>query len=162
MSSISFNFDNVYLLFLAIPLVLLFTVPFIVIFTVKKDNRNGHTIASIAIHVVMAILIAFSAAGTSITTTITETNVYVVADVSYSANKNLDTVDSYIKNIKLPPNSRKGVICFGKDYKLITRLGERFDTVKSSGIDDSETNIVSALNYAGTLFREDEIGRAHV
>ena len=41
MSSISFNFDNVYLLFLAIPLVLLFTVPFIVIFTVKKDNRNG-------------------------------------------------------------------------------------------------------------------------
>ncbi len=159
MSSISFNFDNVYLLFLAIPLVLLFTVPFIVIFTVKKDNRNGHTIASIAIHVVMAILIAFSAAGTSITTTITETNVYVVADVSYSANKNLDTVDSYIKNIKLPPNSRKGVICFGKDYKLITRLGERFDTVKSSGIDDSETNIVSALNYAGTLFREDVIKR---
>lgn len=159
MSSISFNFDNVYLLFLAIPLVLVFTVPLIVIFAVKRDNRNGHSIASIALHAVMAVLIAFAAAGTSVITTMTQTDVYVVADVSYSANKNLDLVDEYVKNIKLPPNSRKGVICFGKDFRIITPLGERFTTVKNSGVDDTETNISGALEYAGKWFRDDVIKR---
>ncbi|MDE6442452.1 MAG: VWA domain-containing protein, partial [Clostridia bacterium] len=155
----SINFDNAYLLLIAIPLAALLLVPFFL--AVRKDNANGHNIASCVIHVVMAILIAFTAAGTTIVTTVTETNVYVVADVSYSADKNLDTVDEYIRNVNsaLPNNSRMGVICFGKDYKLITRLGERFRTVKNAGVDNTETNIVEALNYAGTLFREGVIKR---
>ncbi len=153
----SINFDNAYLLFLIIPLVLLFAVPFFV--AVKKQNANGHNIASLALHVLIAVIIAFTAAGTKIITTVTETNVYVLADVSYSANKNLDTVDEYIERLSdsLPGNSRMGVICFGKDYKLITRLGQHFSTVKNSGVDDSETDIVSALGYAGTLFRDDVV-----
>lgn len=112
----SINLDNAYLLFLIIPLVLLFAVPFAV--AVKKQNANGHNIASLALHIIIAVLIAFTAAGTTIITTVTETNVYVLADVSYSANKNLDTVDEYINRLggSLPGNSKMGVICFGKDY----------------------------------------------
>ena len=155
----SISFANVYLLFLVIPLVALVTVPFAL--AVRSDNRNGHNIASLVLHLVMAALIAFAAAGTSIVTVITQTEVIVVADVSYSANKNLDTVDGYINELRknLPRNSKMGIICFGKDYKMITELGGEIKSVKESGVDDTETNIGSALTYAGSLFGEDVIKR---
>ena len=155
----SINFDNAYLLLIAIPLAVLLAVPFFI--AVRRDNANGHNIASGVIHLVMALLVAFTAAGTKIITTVTETNVYVVADVSYSADKNLDLVDEYVRNVSkaMPKNSRMGVICFAKNYKLITRLGEKFQSVKGSEVDNTETNIAEALDYAGTLFRPDVIKR---
>lgn len=155
----SINFDNPWLLFIILPLVILLTVPFAL--AIRKDNLNGHNVASSIIHILMAVLIGFAAAGTSIVTTETQTDVYVVADVSYSSANNLDTVDSYIVSLSknLPANSRMGVICFGKDQKIITRLGEKFKTVKNSGVDDSSTNIVEALAYTGSLFRADVIKR---
>ena len=155
----SINFDNIYLLFIVIPLILIFTVPFAI--AIRKDNRNGHNITSQVLHIVMAIIIAFAAAGTSITSTLTETEVYVVADVSYSANKNLDTIDNYIKNLKLPKNAQMGVVCFGKDCELLYDLDnpDKVGSVKNFTVDDSETNIVEALQYTGTLFRDDVIKR---
>ena len=56
----SINFDNAYLLLIAIPLVALLAVPFFI--AVKRDNRNGHNIASMVLHVLMAVRIAFAAA----------------------------------------------------------------------------------------------------
>ena len=155
----SISFDNVYLLLIAIPLIVLFTVPFAI--AIRKTNRNGHNIASHVLHVVMAIIIAFAAAGTSITSTLTETEVYVVADVSYSANKNLDTIDRYIKNLILPKNAKLGLVCFGKDYELLYDLDNpgKIGSVKNYTVDDSETNIAEALQYTGTLFRDDVIKR---
>ncbi len=155
----SINFDNPWLLFVALPLVVLTAVPFAL--AIRKDNINGHNVASGIIHVLMAVLIAFAAAGASVITTVTQTDVYVLADVSYSASLNLDAVDGYIDDLSgnLPANSRMGVICFAKGHKLITRLGEKFTTVKDSGVDDSSTNITDALSYAGSLFRDDVIKR---
>lgn len=157
MSSISFV--NAYWLIIAVPLVILLTVPFLL--AVRKENRNGHNIASMVMHVVLAVLIAFTAAGTKIETVVTETEVYVVADVSYSANRNLDTVDSYVRNVQrgLPRNSKMGLVCFGKNYELMNRAGEAIGSVKSAQVDVSETNIVEALEYTATLFREDVIKR---
>lgn len=153
------NFDNIYLLFIAIPLIVVMIIPFCI--TVRKDNRNGHNVASMVLHIFIAILIAFAFAGTSFVSVVTETNVYVVADVSYSANKNLDVVDQYIDNVKnsLPRNSQMGVICFGKDYELLTDMGEEIVSVKNSTVDQSETNICDALEYAGTLFEDNVIRR---
>lgn len=153
------NFDNVYLLFIAIPIAVLFAVPFFI--AIRRDNRNGHNIASVAMHVVLAVIIAFAAAGTKIVTVVTQTEVYVVADVSYSANKNLDTVDSYISNLgkSLPRNSRMGVICFGKDYDLLASPGASIAKVATADVDDSETNIVPALQYASSLFKGNVIKR---
>ena len=91
MSSISFA--NVYLLFLAIPLVALFIVPFAL--AIRRDNVNGHNVASLVLHLFMAVVIAFAATSPTVTTILTETHVYVVADVSYSAKNNLDTIDEY-------------------------------------------------------------------
>ena len=155
----SISFDNVYLLFIALPLIVIFTIPFVI--AIRKENRNGHNIASQVLHIVMAIIIAFAAAGTSIISTLTETEVYVVADVSYSANKNLDTIDSYIKNLKLPKNSKLGLVCFGKNYELLYDLDNpnKIGSVKNSKVDDSETNIAEALQYTGTLFRDNVIKR---
>lgn len=150
----SINFANPWLLLIAIPLLAVFIVPFAVV--VRADNRNGHNIASMVIHIFMALIIAFAVAGTYIQVTVTETNVYVVADVSHSANKNLDAVDGYIKALgkNLPRNSKMGVVCFGKDYRLLTSLGGRFSSVKNANVDDSETNISDALEYTGNLFNE--------
>ncbi len=155
----SINFVNVYLLLIAIPLIVLFTVPFCI--AVRKENRNGHNITSQILHVVMAVLIAFAAAGTSLTTVLTETNIYVVADVSYSANKNLNKVDEYIQKLNLPNNSKVGLVCFGKDYKVVSELGRQRDlkSVINTGVDDTETNIAEALNFTGGLFEENVIKR---
>ena len=153
------NFDNPYLLFLAIPIAALFVIPYAI--AIRKDNLNGHNIASGVIHIIMAVIIAFVAAGTSVVTTVTETNVYVVADVSYSASRNLDVIDGYISDLgkSLPRNSKMGVVTFGKNYQLLTPLGERTQSVKNSLVDDSATDIISALRYTGELFREDVIKR---
>lgn len=155
----SINFDNVWLLFIAIPIIAVVAVPFAL--AVRSDNRNGHNIASLVIHLVMAALISFAAAGTSIVTVVTQTEVYVLADISYSAQKNLDTVDGYIRNLRgnLPRNSKMGIIGFGKDYELLTELGGEIVSVKTSTVDQTETNISEALEYAGTLFGEDVIKR---
>lgn len=154
------NFDNPWLLLIAVPLLVLFTVPFAI--AIRKDNRNGHNITSQILHILLALIIGLAAAGTTMTSVLTETHVYVVADVSYSAHKNLDTIDNIIKNqLILPKNSKVGVITFGKDYELLCDLGDqsKVKSVKQSTVDDSETNIAPALEYAGTLFSEDVIKR---
>lgn len=155
----SISFVNPWLLLLIIPAVAVITVPFV--FAVRSDNRNGHNIASFVLHIVMAVIIAFAAAGTTVVTVITETDVFVVADVSYSANRNLDTVDGYIENLQnnLPRNSKLGIVCFAKDYTVLTKLGEEVKSVKQAEVDDTETNIADALEYTGKLFGENVIKR---
>ncbi len=155
----SINFDNAWLLIIAIPIIALIAVPYFV--TVNKDNRSGHNIASTALHVLMAIIIAFAAAGTSVKTVLTATDVYVVADVSYSANRNLDVIDGYITELSknLPKNSEMGIVCFGGDQVTLTRLGEELKSVKEAEVDDSHTDIVAALEYTSLIFRSNSIKR---
>ncbi|MCD8373068.1 MAG: hypothetical protein LUD27_07205 [Clostridia bacterium] len=159
MSSISL--DNAWLLIIAVPIIILLAVPFFI--AVRKDNRNGHNIASGVLHIVLAAIIAFAAAGVTIETTLTETNVFVVADISYSANRNLDLIDEYIEDIQdnLPDNSKMGVICFGKDYTVLTGMGDKFTSVKDaeSEVDVSQTNIAKALKFAGDCLDDKVIKR---
>lgn len=163
MSSISF--DNPWLLFLLIPLFALVIVPFAI--TVRNDNANWHNITSCILHVIMCTSLVFALSGMTYRQVITETQVYVVADVSYSANSNLDKVDEYISAVEesLPKNSRMGVIAFGKNYRLLSDLGEKKRSVKTlfegdgNAIDQSGTDIASAMRYAGNLFDEAVIKR---
>ena len=157
MSSISF--DNIYLLFLAIPLVALFVVPFAL--AVRRDNANVHNVTSLVLHLILAVAIAFAATSPTITTILTETHVYVVADVSYSASKNLDTIDNHIHNLVLPPNAKLGLIAFAKDYEILSELGDPNEvaSVKDATVDTSETNICEALEFAATQFQPNVIKR---
>lgn len=73
----------------------------------------------------------------------------------------MDTVDTYIKDLNknLPDNSKLGIICYGKDYEVLTNLGEKIKSVSENNIDDTQTNIRPALEYTTTLFNDDAIKR---
>ena len=60
---------------------------------------------------------------------------------------------------ELPRNAKLGVVCFGKDSELITPLGKEIKDVKTSTVDNSATDIVSALEYTATLFGDETIKR---
>ncbi len=156
------SFDNPYLLLLAIPLTLLVVIPFII--AIRKENRQKSTVASFIIHIAIVILVSLAAAGTLITEIKTETTVYVVADVSYSSDKNLDLIDEYIEDLRdnLPRNSKLGVICFGTgEPEVLYMAGEDPKSVKESGVDTSATDISSALLFASsdTYFPKENIKR---
>ncbi|MDE7295699.1 MAG: VWA domain-containing protein [Clostridia bacterium] len=158
MSNISF--DNPWLLFLLVPLIAAVTVPFCI--TVRKDNRNGHNIASLIIHIVFCVCFSLAVSGMKYERVVTETNVYVLADISYSAEHNLDDVQEKLEQVagKLPRNSRMSVICFGRNYELISEMGGGVPDVRSAtSVDRSATDIGAAIRYAGNLFDDDVIKR---
>ena len=153
------SFDNPYLLLIAIPLLAVLLIPYFI--SVSKDNRSKGWIASLVIHTVIVVLVSLAAAGLVHTTVKTRTKVYVVADVSYSSNRNLDEIDAYIKQIEenLPQNSQMGIICFGKDTQLLTPAGTEIKSVKEAEVNDKGTDIAKAINEAVDLFGVDEIKR---
>lgn len=155
----SISFDNPYWLLIAIPLIAAVLIPFFI--SVSKDNRTKGWITSLIIHIVIIVSIALSAAGLVHTTVMTRTKVYVVADVSYSSERNLDKIDEYIKQIEdnLPSKSMMGVICFGKDVQILTSAGKEVRSVKEATVDDSGTDIAKALDYTANLFGAGEIKR---
>ena len=155
----SISFDNPLYLVIFIPLILLVIIPYLI--AIRKSNRDKNTVASFIIHIAIALIVSLAVSGAAITTVITETEVYVLADVSASSEKNLDKIDEYINDLHedLPPNARLGVIAFGKDYKLHTPLGGELSSVVGSGVDDGATDISSALEYAGRLFSDGAIKR---
>ncbi len=156
------SFDNPYLLLILIPLLALILVP--IFWAIRKENNSKSVVASTVIHVVLALCITLALGGMIYTSVMTQTQVIVVADVSYSANRNLDQVDDYIREIEdnLPRNSEMSVIVFGREHKVLTEMGEEFDTVKNHGFTAGQidaTNITDALNHAITLFDENVIKR---
>ena len=153
------SFDNPYWLLIAIPLVIALLVPYFI--SVSKDNRTKGWIASVIIHGLIIVIVSLAAAGLVHTTVMTRTKIYVVADVSYSSNRNLDKIDEYIEQIQenLPPYSRLGIVCFGKDSQILTSSGTEIKSVKQATVDDSGTNIADALDFTATLFSEGEIKR---
>ena len=155
----SINFDNPWLLLIGIPLLIIVLGSYL--FSVRKDNRTIHNLLSFIIHIVIVVLVTLCAAKTTFEKVITETNVYVLADVSYSSEQNLDLIDEYIKNLEnnVPKNSKIGVVAFGKNYELLTELNEEFTSVKNSLVDRSATNIYEALEYTSTLFTDNVIKR---
>lgn len=155
----SINFDNPWLLIIGIPLLLIVIVSFII--AVRKDNKTIHNVTSFVIHILIVILITLGLAKTSYERIITETNIYILADVSYSSNKNLDLIDEYINELEgnVPKNSKIGIVCFGKDYEVLTDVGEEIKSVKESKVDKSATNIYEALEFTATLFKDNVVKR---
>ena len=150
----SISFDNPYLLLLFIPMVLLTVVPYII--AIRRGNRAKGPKISLALHLVISAIISLALAGPTFTAVITETNVIVVADVSYSSSASLDRIDGYIDEIEdnLPKNSKLGIVCFGKDQEVLTEIGDRVKSVSEASVDDSATDIAAALEFAAELFGE--------
>ena len=154
------SFDNPYLLLVFIPLLLCILIPIII--AIRKENRHRSVFISTALHILIGICATLALAGMIHTTVMTQTQVVVVADVSYSSNRNLDIVDQYVAEIRdsLPKNSKMSVVVFGKDAKVLSAFGdETIPSVKGSGVDDSATDISGALTFAADLFGEGVIKR---
>ncbi len=153
------SFDNPYLLLLLIPLVLIVVIPFLI--AIKKENRTRGTVIAMVCHLAIVVLATLAIAGMKHTTVMTKTEMYVLADVSYSTSGKTDVIDGYIEELEntLPKNTEMSVITFAADYKQHTALGEDFVTVANSGVDDSATDILGVLKYVSTVFSEDTIKR---
>ena len=153
------NFDNPYLLLLFIPIILAIVIPYCI--SISKDNKTKGWKISLAIHLAIGGLISLALAGLMSISVLTKTTVYVLADVSYSSERNLDEIDAYIAEIKanLPENSKLGVVCFGKNSVVLTPEGRALKSVALAKVDDSATDIASALNYTGTLFKGETLKR---
>ncbi len=153
------SFDNPYLLLIAIPVILAILIPYFIVR--NKDNKSSTWIISLFFHIAITVLVALAVAGLSRTTLLTETSIYVVADVSHSSERNLDQIDEYINEINenLPEKTKLGVVCFGKNCIITTPLGRRVVSVKDSGVDESATNIAGALSFTENLFTGDSLKR---
>ena len=157
----SISFDNPYLLLLAIPLFLLVFIPYLV--TIRKENKSISTVTSLILHTLIIAVVCIAVAGLHVKTVLTKTEVIVVADASYSTDRDAEKIDGYIKSIiseeNLPENTRVAVVCFGKDALLNTPFGETFTSITKSHFDTSATDVSSALEYASGLFSADAIKR---
>ncbi len=153
------SFDNPYLLLAILPLLAAVVIPFCI--AIRRDNRSKSAVASLALHLAIVLLVGTAAAGLQHVTTVTKTEVVVVADVSYSTKERLDTVDAYVANVQasLPKNSQMGLVCFAKDQALLTPLGGELVSVSTAQVDDSATDLASAVRYASTLFGQDAVKR---
>ena len=153
------SFDNPYWLLLAIPMLAVLLIPYFI--SVSRDNRSRGWVSSLIIHIVIIISLSLAAAGLVHTAVKTRTKVYIVADVSYSSNRNLDEIDEYIRQIEesLPQRSYLGIVTFGRDSQILTSSGTEIKSVKESTVDDSATNIAAALDFTATLFSKNEIKR---
>ncbi len=153
------SFDNPYLLLLIIPLLAAVIVPYCI--SIRRENRTRGAVAGLICHILIAIIATLAVSGMTYTAVMTKTQIYVLADVSGSTAESTDLMDGYIKELygTYTKNTDIGVITFGADCKLHTKPGKKFTTVKNSGVNDSATDIISALSYAGSLFEEDTIKR---
>ncbi len=156
---INISFDNPYLLLLLIPLALLVIIPFAI--AIRRENKSRETTIALICHLLIVALVTLAVAGMKHTTVITETELYVLADVSHSTSERLELIDGHIEALKdqLPRNSKMGVITFGKDVKLHTELGGELTSIKDSGTDTGATDILSALKFADSLYRDSTIKR---
>ena len=157
----SISFDNPYLLLIGIPLFILVLVPYVI--AIRKENKSKSTVISLILHTLIIGLVCIAVAGLHTKTVITKTEVIVVADASYSTDRDAEKIDEYISNIlsseNLPDNTRTGVVCFGKDAKVNTPMGEKFTSISKTEVDTSATDISGALQFASGLFSNDVVKR---
>ncbi len=157
------SFDNPYLLLLFIPLIILILVPIFI--AIRKVNRSKSVVISTVLHILMAVCATLALAGLLRSTILTKTQIYVVADVSYSSNRNLDKLDALIAEVreKAPENADVGVVVFAKEPKVLIPMGGEPMSVKENhGFKHdviSGTDISTALNYTVDLFDDNVIKR---
>ena len=161
----NFKFNNPWLLFLIIPLVVLIVVGF---FMMKKEKRyTKKNIISFSLHLVIAVLISVAFADPSYLTVDKETDVFILVDASASEKTSTDRIDKAIKEVRAAaletPNTKVGVIPFAKEAKTLVELGGSFNSINDIYNDESfdytATNLEEALLYTAEQFDSDSYKR---
>lgn len=161
----NFKFGNPWLLFLFLPLLLVILIGF---FLMKKEKRyTRKNIISLSLHVVVAILVSLAFANPQFLKVGVETEVYILVDGSASERTSQDrlesAVEATIKEAKEIPNTKVGVIAFGKNTMTLAKPGQSFDGLDSlyddPNFDYTATDIESALLDTAEAFHEDSYKR---
>lgn len=161
----NFRFGNPWLLFLMIPLIAGVVLGF---FLMKKGKRyQKKNIISLCLHLVISVAIAFTFANPQFLTVSNRTSFYILADASASDKESISRTDQIIKKLKSEaeefPNTKVGVVAFGKEAKVLTPLGGKFnslaDVYNDSTFNYTATDIKGALEFTSQLFDGDGVRR---
>lgn len=162
----SIRIENPWLLFIIIPLVAAIIVGFFLL--PKQKRTRPKNLISLGLHIAMSVLLGLAFADIQYLTSSTDTELYVVCDVSDSVKNDTEKIDDLIQDIKdnTTGSAKVGVVAFGKDQYELVRPGsglksvsEMYDEKKHSDFDNSASDIASALTYTSTLFSKDSIKR---
>ena len=153
------NFENPYFLILA--LIVFVASVAIFCFLPKEEKKRPKNIVSLLLHLAICTLIGGSLSDMSVLQSDRQTELFVLADVSHSDRENRDLIDDYIGQIddQIDARTKMGIVCFGKNYEVITPLGKGIKSVKSTRVDDSATDLEGALRYTNTLFGKNAFKR---
>lgn len=153
------SFEKPY--FLIIALVIFISIIVIFFFLSKSEKKRPRNIISLVIHLFICAFIGLSLSNVQILNSNNQTELYVLADISNSTKEDASTIDNYIYQIneQIDAKTKMGVICFGKNYEVITPLGKSIKSVKDSRVDDSATDLEGVLKYTNSLFSKNAFKR---
>ncbi len=148
--------SSIWALLLIIPLLLFVIIPFV---KMKDGKRKAKNIISLIIHITICILLTLAISNIEILRSSKNTELYVLADVSISNEDNYEKMDNSLKELssKIDINTKIGLVCFAKNYELLSPLGTNLKSVSSSHVDKSATDLESALKYTATLYHDNVI-----
>lgn len=161
MSNLTFNFQYPWLLLLIIPAVALTLFPYFRLS--KKYRRTRNRIISIVLHVCILVMCVGVLSGFTVEydKPNNENEIILLVDASYSSREIEEQRDAFIHNVLSESNSRfkMGVVTFGCNQVYAAELSNDSEEVYqaykkslvSSPVDDSATDIASALHYAKSL-----------
>ncbi len=137
-------------------------------FMMKKEKRyNKRNIISLVLHLLLCVSLSFAFANPQILVTNSNTDVYILADASASSKESQTKIDKAINKAKEEaekvPGTKVGVIAFGRNAVVLSKPGERFNSIKDAysnkSFDYTATDIKSALDFTVTQFDENVIKR---
>ncbi len=161
------EFQNPWLLFLLLPVIVLPLIPF---FRLKKQHRNNrYRITSLVLRITALVLAVFLISGMTFQSeTLTKrSDIIILVDVSDSTSASLDRMNTQIKSIidESGGDYEIGIITFANGNIYNVRMSDNVDIVYSrymntnSKPDASGTNIAVALSYARSQLSNPDRGR---
>lgn len=146
-----------YLAYLAIPLAVIVLIGFFLL--PKRNRKKGKNIASLALHLVMAVTLSLAFMDIQYMRPSTDTQVYILADCSASEEPSRAKLDEAVNRVASQAKNQRakvGLVAFAKDSELLARAGGRIPSVSrafdNADFDQSATDLESALLYTNSLF----------
>lgn len=164
MYNFKIEFANPWLLLTLIPIVALTVILYLRLN--KKYRRTRNRITSIVLHMIVSVLCVCVLAGITFSyqTPNLENEILLLVDASHSSKETQDKKNEFIQSVILRSGTRfkLGIVTFAYGQSYVSPLSNDttnlytnyIESLKSEELDDSATDIASALTYAKTLFQK--------
>lgn len=159
MNSTSITFASPWLLLLLIPALFVILFPYLRL--PKEKRRSLKKIIPVILHCLIALFLVLIIAGLSFVTHTTDEAVVIVVDYSFSTRDSHELIAEYANEIQdtVSENAPVAVVAFGAENETIVDFDSLFRDIAPEKIDDSASDIASALEYAASLLPGDKAGR---